>query len=387
MGAANLSERSAVLRREVVAKARRIVVKVGSNVLASEGLGLDAGVMAGLVGELSRLAAGRRELVLVSSGAILAGRVLLGLKERPRLLPEKQACAAVGQPELLGRYRELFGWYGRMVSQVLLTAEDLRDRKRYLNARNTLRVLLSRKIIPIINENDTVSVDEIRFGDNDLLGAQVANLIEADLLVILSDVEGFFSADPRENRDARLLPLVEEIGPAQRASAGRAAGQHGLGGMASKLEAAARLMKAGTPTVLASGKRPGTLSAVLSGEAVGTLFHRPRTDGKLTRRKHWLAYVAHPKGMLTLDPGACRAVAEQGKSLLASGILAVAGKFGLGDPVLCVDEGGREVARGLANYSSEEVALILGQHSSAIEQLLGHRDYDEVIHRDNLALP
>jgi glutamate 5-kinase len=274
-----------------------------------------------------------------------------------------------------------------MVSQVLLTAEDLRDRKRYLNARNTLRVLLARKVIPIINENDTVSVEEIRFGDNDVLGAQVANLIEADLLVILSDVEGFFSADPREDREARLLPLVEEIGPTQRSAAGRTAGQHGLGGMTSKLEAAAQLMKTGTPTVLASGKRPGTLSAILAGEATGTLFHRPLEGGTLTRRKHWLAYVVRPKGTLTLDAGACRAVSEQGKSLLASGIRAVAGKFGLGDPVLCVDEAGREIARGLANYSSEEVALILGKHSSAIEQLLGYCDYDEVIHRDNLALP
>ncbi|MBI3892820.1 MAG: glutamate 5-kinase [Candidatus Wallbacteria bacterium] len=373
------------LRRRLATGARRVVVKVGSNVLAAAGLGLDAGVMAGLVGEISRLVDAGRELVLVTSGAILAGRVILGLHERPKLLPEKQACAAVGQPELIGRYRELFGWYGKIVSQVLLTAEDLRDRKRYLNARNTLRVLLDRKVVPIVNENDTVSVEEIKFGDNDMLSSLVASLVEADLLVILSDVEGFFTADPRADSAARLIEHVEEIGADELARAGHAPGRHGLGGMASKLEAAARLMKSGIPAIVAPGKRAGTLNAVLAGESVGTLFYSA-SSGRLSRRKHWLAYAAHPKGSLTLDAGACRALLEQGKSLLPSGVRSVEGKFDLGDPVACLDDEGKEIARGLVNYSSEEIGRIRGRHSSAIEKILGRKDYDEVIHRDNLAL-
>ncbi|MBI4871342.1 MAG: glutamate 5-kinase [Candidatus Riflebacteria bacterium] len=373
------------MRRRLTGAARRVVVKVGSNVLAGEGLRLDPGVMAGLVGELSRQVEAGRQMLLVTSGAILAGRVLLGLRERPKLLPEKQACAAVGQPELLGRYRELFGWQGRRVSQVLLTAEDLRDRKRYLNARNTLRVLLDRGVVPIINENDTVSVDEIKFGDNDLLSALVANLVEADLLVILSDIDGFYDTDPRDNPAAKLVPLVEEIGPRQLGAAASGPGRHGLGGMASKLEAASRLMKVGIPTFLASGKRPGALTAVLAGEPLGTLFHSA-ADHRLSRRKAWLAHVARTKGTLTLDEGACRAVADQGRSLLAKGIAGVSGVFEPGDPVACADRDGNEVARGLVNYSSEELHVIRGQHSSAIERLLGRKDYDEVVHRDNLVL-
>ncbi|MBI2943698.1 MAG: glutamate 5-kinase [Candidatus Wallbacteria bacterium] len=373
------------LRTELARAARRVVVKVGSNVLAAERLGLDAAVMAGLVGEVSRLVEGGREVVLVTSGAILAGRVLLGMEERPRLLPEKQACAAVGQPELIGRYRELFGWYGKLVSQVLLTAEDLRERRRYLNARNTLRALLDRKVIPIVNENDTVSVEEIKFGDNDMLSSLVASLVEADMLVVLSDVEGFYTADPRIDSEARLLGHVESIGADERARAGASAGTHGLGGMASKLEAAARLLKAGIPTVVAPGKRPGSLTAVLDGADVGTLFHS-RTAERLSRRKLWLAYVAHPKGSLVLDEGACRALREKGKSLLPSGVREVGGRFEPGDAVVCSDPSGQEVARGLVNYSSEEVSRIKGCHSSAIEKILGYKDYDEVIHRDNLAL-
>ncbi len=372
------------LRRQVTRSARRIVVKVGSNVLASDELGLDAGVMASLVAEVSRLWRDGREVVLVSSGAILAGRVLLGMKDRPRLLPEKQACAAVGQPELLGRYRELFGWHGCAVSQVLLTAEDLRDRRRYLNARNTLRALLGHKVVPIVNENDTVSVEEIKFGDNDILSALVSTLVEADLLLILSDVAGLYSSHPEE-KGAELIDWVQKIGPAEHALVQGGAGEHGLGGMGSKLDAAARVMKMGIPMIVASGKSPGVLPSVLQGDPVGTLFHSPSVP-RLQGRKHWLAFAAHPKGILTLDPGACRAIADQGKSLLPSGIQAMTGRFDPGDPVVCNDTGGNEIARGLVNFSAEELNRIKGCHTSDIIKILGYKDYDEVIHRNNLVL-
>jgi glutamate 5-kinase len=360
-------------------KAARCVVKVGSGVLAAGGERLSASVIRRLAAEIARVKAGGREVVLVSSGAILAGRERLGMGERPKTTQLKQAAAAVGQSRLMRAWEDAFARHGFAVGQVLLTREDLRERGRYLNARNTLLTLLRLGAVPVINENDTVAVEEIQFGDNDSLSALVAGLCGADLLVLLTDQEGLYSADPRSDPEARLLRAFD---PAAAPKLGRS-GPSGSGGMASKVAAAKTAAASGIAAVIASGARPGTLEEVLSGRGAGTAF--APSAAPITKRRQWLAFASHPRGRIQVDEGARDALVLRAKSLLPSGVRAVSGSFETGD-VVSLACGTREFARGLTNYAAKDLARILGLKTGAIEAALGHKPADEVVHRDNLAL-
>jgi glutamate 5-kinase len=362
---------------------RRIVVKVGSGLVAEAGLGPDPARIGRLAGELSAVAARPLEITLVSSGAIASGTARLGLRERPRSIPEKQAAAAAGQVALMWHYEQAFAAHGRRVAQVLLTQEDISHRSRFLNARNTLLTLLAYGVLPIVNENDTVAVEEIKVGDNDNLAALVAYLVEADLLILLSDTDGLHTGDPHRDPAARRIETVEAITPEMERVAG-AQGALGTGGMVTKLQAAQKAMAAGIPMVIADGRRPGTLAALLAGEPVGTYFV-PRGD-RLAARKRWIAFAITPHGMLEVDAGARRALIEGGKSLLPSGVVRVQGEFAAGDAVGVRDPTGHEFARGIVNYDAREVARIVGAKTSDIERILGYRVLDEVIHRDNLVI-
>lgn len=372
----------AELRASLIGRAKRVVIKIGSNVLTGEG-GLDLRVMGRLADEITTLKEEGREVILVSSGAIAAGLKKMGLPERPKALPEQQACAAVGQGSLMMAYDEAFGRSGVRVGQVLLTRDDLAVRKRYLNARNTLLALLGWGAVPIINENDTVAVEEIRFGDNDLLSASICDLASADLLVILSTIDGLYDRDPREER-ARLISLVESVDRKVERCVAPHKSEFGLGGMESKLQAAKRVALGGRPTLIANGRQAGILGRLFAGELLGTLI-LPAAE-KLSPRKRWIAFMCAPRGELVLDDGACKVLLGQGKSLLPSGIVEVRGRFGPGAPVRCVDARGAEIAVGLVNYNSADLARIAGLKSSEIEATLGYRFYDEAIHRDNLVV-
>ncbi|MBI3002806.1 MAG: glutamate 5-kinase [candidate division NC10 bacterium] len=376
---APLPDRTALLRG-----VRRLVVKVGSGVLSRGSFTLDAGTIRALAAQITASRSGGRQVALVSSGAIVAGVGRLDLKERPRSIPLKQAAAAIGQGALIWTYEEAFAAHGVKVAQVLLTGEDLRDRSRYLNARNTLFTLLTLGVLPIINENDTVAVEEIKFGDNDRLSALVASLVDADLLVILTDTDGLFTADPRRSPKARLIPLVRGNEAEGASWAGAPATATGVGGMASKVEAARLAGASGIPTLIANGTVPDTLSRLLAGEALGTLF-LPDVE-RLAGRKRWLALASRPKGTILVDEGAKRALVERGKSLLPSGVHGTLKPFGVGDVVSLVGPDRAEFARGLVNYTAEEVERIKGVKSSDIERTLGYRHSDEVIHRDNLVI-
>ncbi|HTX54983.1 MAG TPA: glutamate 5-kinase [Candidatus Baltobacteraceae bacterium] len=365
-------------------KAKRVVVKVGSGVLAHGGSGVHRDTLRHLASSLAQLAVARIEPILVSSGAILAGMEALGLSERPRDLPLKQAAAAVGQSHLMRAYEEAFQPSGCRVAQVLLTQEDLRSRSRYLNARNTLFTLLKLGVIPIINENDTVAVREIQFGDNDTLSALVAQLVQADLLIILTDTAGVFTADPHRDSTARLIPLVrpqDAIGSFCAEDTGSAAS---IGGMTSKVRAAGRAALAGVPTVVASGREPDTIAAILRGEEVGTFFVPSRVA--MQSRKRWLAFASQPRGGIVVDAGAKAALIGRGKSLLPSGIRGTQRTFRAGDVVSLLDDAGREFGRGLTNYGKDDVERIRGLRSDAIARALGAKPYDEVVHRDNLVI-
>ena len=320
----------------------------------------------------------------MTSGAIGVGARRLGLKERPRAIPDKQAAAAVGQGLLMREYEQAFLARGVVVGQVLLTAEDTVDRQRHLNSRNTLLKLWEYNAIPIVNENDTVAVDEIRFGDNDTLSALVATLVEADLLVILSDVDGLYASDPRVDPHARRLSVVEELTPELERAAGGAGSPFGTGGMAAKLEAARIVTAAGIPMVLADGARPHVLRDVLAGAEVGTLFLPSRRG--MPARKRWLAFHHRARGSVPVDDGAARALVERGGSLLPAGVVRVDGSFAAGDLVRVLAADGTELARGLSNYSADAVRRIAGRRTSELEAVLGWKGYDEVIHRDNLAV-
>ncbi len=363
---------------------RRVVVKVGSGVLSRGGIGLHRQTIADLASALAGLQDRGAEVILVSSGAILAGMEALGLTERPRELPLKQAAAAVGQSHLMRAYEEAFRLHGRRVAQILLTREDLRHRGRYLNARNTLFTLLRMAVVPIVNENDTVAVQEIQFGDNDTLSALVANMAEADLLTILTDTEGLFSADPRRDTSARLIPLVRPQDAVTSFCADEAGSPASIGGMSSKVQAARRAATAGIPTVVASGLQPGVLEAVWQGADVGTFFLPSRS--RMQSRKRWLAFASLPRGGIVVDAGARQALVAGGKSLLPSGIRMTRKSFRAGDVVSLVDTEDREFARGLVNYSRDEVEKIKGLKSHEIVVILGHKPYDEVVHRDNLVI-
>ena len=379
----HLCHKAAILRR-----ARRVVIKVGSSILSrQDGVNVDS--VERLARDMAALRAGSqergKEIVLVSSGAVAAGLGRLGIQlERSRTIPSKQAAAAVGQIALMALYEQAFSRHGTHVGQILLTHDDVADRGRYLNAKHTVQTLLENGVLPIVNENDSVAVEEIEFGDNDNLSALVAVLIEADLLVILSDVEGLYERDPRLHADARLVSLVERCDDTLSYTTG-AAGPLGRGGMTSKLQAARKAALSGIPTIIADGRHATSLPAVFSPDIpTGTLF-LPVSD-RITSRKHWIAYTLKPVGSLQLDAGAVAAVRRAGRSLLPAGVREIRGTFGVGDCVACVDDRGHEFARGLVNYHSAALEQIKGLKTSQIEQILGYKVSDEVIHRDDLAL-
>jgi glutamate 5-kinase len=371
-------------RTEWLGTPRRIVVKVGSGVLSHGGVGLHHPTLRALAGCLARVQAQGVEVILVSSGAILAGMEALGLTERPRDLPLKQAAAAVGQSHLMRAYEEAFQPCGRRVAQILLTQEDLRHRSRYLNARNTLFTLLGLHVLPIVNENDTVAVREIQFGDNDTLSALVAHVAQADLLVILTDTEGVFTADPHRDPSARLIPFVRPQDAITSFCAEDTGSAASIGGMTSKVRAAHRAAVAGIPTVVACGRTPDSVEAILRGEEVGTLFIPSRS--RMQSRKRWLAFASLPRGGIVVDAGARGALVLGGKSLLPSGVRGTQKSFRAGDVVSLVDLAGQEFGRGLANYGRDEVEKIKGLKSDEIAGVLGAKPYDEVVHRDNLVI-
>jgi len=368
----------------LVEGARRLVVKVGSTLVTDEGRGLDHAAVARWAGEIAALRALGKEVVLVSSGAIAEGMRRLGWTARPRAIHDLQAAAAVGQMGLVQGYERAFAHYDLHTAQVLLTHEDLADRRRYLNARSTLVTLLRLGVIPVINENDTVTTDEIRFGDNDTLGALVANLIEADVLVLLTDQAGLHTADPRRDPSATLVREARAGDPALEAMAGGAGSALGRGGMLTKVLAARRASRSGASTVIASGREPDVLVRLARGDAVGTALVAETVS--LAARKQWLADHVQLAGRLRLDDGAVRALARDGKSLLPIGVLAVEGAFERGEVVGCYAPDGAEVARGLVNYGSQDTSRILRRPSSEIEAILGYVDEPELIHRDNLVL-
>jgi glutamate 5-kinase len=372
------------IRRKILGKVKRIVVKVGSSILASVEKGLHYEVFSHLSKEISDLKRQGYEIVLVSSGAIAAGMEKLGYKTRPQDITQKQATAAVGQTRLMNIYEGYFSRYQQMVAQVLLTHDDLSDRRRFLNARNTLLTLLELGIIPIINENDTVVVDEIKFGDNDNLSALITNLIGADLLLVLTDIEGLCDSDPKVNPHARCIPLVEDIDMDMEGIVGETTSQMSVGGMISKIQAARKASRFGIPTVVAQGTKEGVLRQILKGKEVGTLI-LPKGEA-LSSRKHWIAFNPKPKGDVIVDDGAKRAIVQKGRSLLPSGVTKVRGAFDRGDLVTCLGPRGREFARGLVNYSASELEKIKGLRSNQIETSLGYKYCDEVIHRDDLVV-
>jgi len=364
--------------------AKRFVVKVGSSLVTNQGQGLDHAALARWAAQIAQLRKLNREVVLVSSGAIAEGMQRLGWRKRPRAVHELQAAAAVGQMGLVQVYESCFRVHGLLTSQILLTHDDLADRKRYLNARSTLRTLLALGVIPIINENDTVATDEIRVGDNDTLGSLVTNLIEADVLVILTDQTGLFDADPRTHPQAKLVTEADATDPALEKMAGSAGSHIGLGGMITKIVAAQRAARSGAHTLIASGHEPDVLVRLVQGERIGTLLRA--SSATLAARKQWLADQLQTRGSVMLDAGAVRALMADGKSLLPIGVYDVSGEFERGEAVSCRDEASREIARGLVNYSASDTRRILRTPSSEIEAKLGYVVEPELIHRDNLVL-
>jgi glutamate 5-kinase len=363
--------------------AKRIVVKVGSNVLtAANGLNMEA--VEALSAQISELIDQGKQVLFVSSGAMASGLRKMGFAKRPDEIPKRQAIAAVGQSGLMNAYENAFGRHGKKVAQILLTSEDLNSRKRYLNARNTLNMLLEWKVVPIINENDTVMVEEIKLGDNDNLAAMITLLMDADLLISLTDIDGLYTKDPRTAPDAQLIPKVESFKKEIETFASNIPGALGRGGMLSKIRAAKKVTAAGVPMIIAKGTSPKILRELFAGQTRGTYF-APQAK-KLNRRKCWIAYTLTPKGSLTLDAGAAQAVQHRGKSLLPSGIVAVEGEFGVGAPAAIKNQAGEDLGIGLVNYSADDIRAIMGLKTSQIKNRLGEKPYDEVIHRDNLVV-
>lgn len=367
--------------RRRLATARRWVVKVGSALLTNDGAGLDPSIVRQLADQLAALRARGCDVVLVSSGAIVAGLARLHLSERPHEIHLSQAAAAVGQSALVRAYEESLGPHGVTTAQILLSHADVRARDRYLNARSTLSTLIGMQVLPIVNENDTVVTDEIRLGDNDTLAALVANLVDADALLILTDQIGLMDSDPRQRNDAQLIHTADVHDPSLDAIAGEGSAL-GRGGMATKLSAARLAARSGTSTVIANGRLPDVMTQVAEGALVGTFLQTHRQPQ--SARKQWLASLLHAQGQLVLDEGAVKVVSEQGRSLLPIGITDVRGEFQRGDLVSCVDAKGRERARGLVNYSSQDANALVGKASADIELVLGYRGDPEMIHRDNL---
>ncbi|MFA5811822.1 MAG: glutamate 5-kinase [bacterium] len=359
-------------------------MKVGTATLTAGAHALSRKRISTLAREIANARLAGKEIVLVSSGAIVGGMEHLGLKEKPRNIPEKQAAAAVGQNHLMDLYTAAFKRHGVKVGQILLTHADMSDRGRFLNARATLLTLLRHKIVPIVNENDTVSVEEIKFGDNDALAAATAHLVGADMLIILTDTDGIFDKDPRNDKTARPIPILTEVDKKSISMMAKTRGPLGTGGVLTKLKAAHNAARFGVPTVIANGSAPSVLARILSGEEIGTLC-LPSTE-RLSSRKSWIAYHLRPLGSVIVDGGALAAVKEKGKSLLPSGIIGVEGNFKAGDPVRLMDSHREVFAHGLAGYTSDELKKIKGAKSSEIAELLGYKSQDEAIHRDNLVI-
>lgn len=371
------------IRRETLSSAKKILVKVGSAVLTGT-QGLDLKIIDSLVQEMCDLTRRGFSIVLVSSGAIASGKHRLGITGKLKNMPEKQAAAAIGQGRLMRVYSKAFEKSNLHVAQILLTMSDLTDRRRYLNIRNTLATLMEWHVTPIINENDTVAIDEIKFGDNDNLAAMIANIIEADLFINLTATDGLYDSNPTESKKAKRIGLVREITDDIEAMATAETSSVGTGGMRSKILAAKKVTSLGIPCVIAPGKRKKVLCDIIAGMDIGTLF-LPQTS-RLASRKYWIANTLRPRGRLIIDDGAKKALLEKGKSLLPSGIIAVEGEFDPGDPVVCASPDGAILAKGLVNFDASDVRKILGLKTTQISAVLGRNDYDEVIHRDNLVV-
>jgi glutamate 5-kinase len=373
------------VNRDVLVKAKRIVVKVGTSTITYPNGKMNFTQIERLARELTDLSNQGREIILVTSGAVAVGVDRLGLAEKPKTIPGKQAAAAVGQGILMHVYEKLFGEYGQIVAQVLLTKGDAVDRHRYTNSRNTFQALLEQKVIPIVNENDVVALDELKIGDNDNMSALVAGIVDADVDIILSDVAGLYTANPQTNPSATLLSEVTDITPEIEASAGGAGTKNAVGGMFTKLQAAKAAVSSGINLVIASGEEPNVITRILNGEEVGTLF--VSKENRLQFRKRWLAFGARIMGKIVVDDGCANAICKAGGcSILPAGITTVVGCFETGNTISVVDGSGHEMARGLTNYSSEELNIIKGAKTSEIEELIGHKHFDEVIHRDNLVI-
>ena len=370
-------------RKEILKDAKRILVKIGTGVLTGKN-GLDREIIDQLVDEIAELTKQGYQFVLVSSGAIASGMHRMGFKNKLQSLPQKQAAAAVGQGRLMRVYSNAFGKHGLIVAQILLNMSDLTDRKRFLNTRNTLSELMEWGVIPVINENDTVAVEEIKFGDNDNLAAMMANIIDASLLINLTNIKGLYDRDPKSAEKPKLISLVKEITDEIEAAASSEADPVGMGGMKSKVIAARKVAAFGIPFIIAPGKRKGVIHDIFSGKNVGTLF-LPMSE-HLKSKKYWIAFTLRSRGKIYIDDGARDAVMFQGKSLLPSGVLRVEGDFCVGDPVTCIDTSGAIIAKGLVNYNFEDVEKIRGLKTSRIKQVLGSKPYDEIIHRDNMAV-
>ncbi len=378
-----MTEEQTLSRKQLFDAAERVVVKVGTGVLTYK-QDPQINTIDQLVRNISWLIDQGREVILVSSGAIGLGVGKVNLKAKPTDIPQKQAAAAVGQPSLILAYEKAFSRYQKKVAQVLLTRDDLCNRRRYLNARNTLNVLLDWGIVPIVNENDTVVVDELKFGDNDNLSAMITHLMDAQVLVSLTDIDGFYDKDPQVHPDAALYPIVFNISPAMEQAACDIPGTLGTGGMASKIRTAKKVTTGGIPMVIANGLKATTLKDIFLGKSVGTLF-MPGSR-KLARRKCWIAFTLKEKGAIKVDKGAAHAMCNQGKSLLPIGIIDVEGSFGQGAMVSCLDEDNTAFAKGLVNYKASDIRKLQGVRTNQIETVLGHKHYDEVIHRDNLVI-
>jgi glutamate 5-kinase len=371
--------------REILKKAKRIVVKVGTSTITYPNCSRNFGQFDRITRELSNLHNQGKEIILVTSGAIAVGVERLGLKSKPKTIPGKQAAAAVGQGILMNTYEKCFSEYGQTVAQVLLTRMEVLDRHRYANSRNTFMTLLKQNVIPVVNENDVVALDDLKIGDNDNLSALVAGIVDADLVIILSDVNGLYTANPATHPDATLVSEVEAITPAIEMSAGEAGTGFATGGMATKIQAAKAATSSGINLVIASGTEVNAISKILAGESVGTLFIS--RENRLQFRKRWLAFGAKVVGKLIVDAGCAKAIARKGScSILPAGISQVEGKFEAGHTVSVVDGEGHELARGLTHYSSEELEKIRGHKTTEIFELLGHKSFDEVIHRDDLVV-
>ena len=373
-----------MFKRNEIKNAVRVVVKIGTSTLTYNNGKLNLFRIEKLVRELADLANQGKEIILVTSGAVGAGLDRLGSTERPKTIPEKQAVAAIGQGILMHMYEKLFAEYGQIVAQVLLTRENSVKHKLYINSRNTLLTLLKMGVIPVINENDAIAIDELKIGDNDTLSATVATIVDADLLIILSDIEGVFTANPQNDPTAQLIEEITDITPEIEELAGGAGSKLGTGGMYTKIQAAKIAVNAGVTMVIASGALEGVVRNILSGENIGTIF--PAKEQHLQVRKSWLAFGAMIKGELVVDEGCEKALITEGSSLLSVGIVEVKGTFDQGNSVRILSKQGREIARGLANYNSEEIKKICGKNTNNISKFLGSKLYDEVIHRDNMVI-